>query len=63
MNPILEQMKAEEERRYLKARKDVYEAIKSFRDLSPKQQEKLTEEVFGAAAVSTALKIMQQYLG
>lgn len=49
--------------KYLKARKDLIDALHSFNDLHPLQKEQLTKELFGAGAVVAIQDIVRRYFG
>ena len=63
MNPIAEALMSEEEKKYLKAKKDILQAAKSFSDLSPQWQGKLSKELYETAKVIAMYQIMQRHLG
>ena len=63
MNPVAEALMSEEEKKYRNARKDVLQAAKSISELTEQQQEQLVKELFGATAVVTMYRIMQQHIG
>ena len=63
MNPIAEALMSEEEKKYLKAKEDILQAAKSFSDLSPQWQERLSNELCEAAKVLAMYQIMQRHLG
>ena len=44
---------------YEKAKQDLITALQSFRMLSPRQQEMLAKELFGAASVEAVVNIIQ----
>ena len=45
---------------YDKAKQDIMQAMVSIRKLPPQQQQRLAEELFGAANVATMLTILNQ---
>ena len=49
-----------QEEKYQKALKDVIEAIKSMQELTPQQQRRLAEELWGVAMAAELYRIMQQ---
>ena len=51
MNPLAEALMSEEEKKYLKAKEDILQAAKSFSDLSPQWQERLSMELYETAKV------------
>ena len=51
MNPVAEALMSEEEKKYLKAKEDIMQAAKSFSDLSPQWQERLSKELYETAKV------------
>ena len=63
MNPVAEALLSEEEKKYLKAKEDILQAAKSFSDLSPQWQERLSSELCEAAKVLAMHQIMRRYLG
>lgn len=63
MNPVAEALMSEEEKKYHDAKKDTLQAAKSISELTPQQQEQLVKDLFGATAVVTMYRIMQQYFG
>lgn len=46
---------------YKKAKQDIIQALISVQKLSPQQQKDLATELFGAAKVSFAMQIFDQY--
>ena len=63
MNPIAEALMSEEEKKYLKAKEDILQAVKSFSDLSPQRQAQLSKELLEAAKILAMHQIMQRHLG
>lgn len=63
MNPVAEALMSEEEQKYLKAKEDILQAAKSFSDLSPQWQERLSNELCEAAKDLAMHQIMQRHLG
>ena len=63
MNPIAEALMSEEEKKYLKAKEDILQAAKSFSDLSPQWQERLSNELCEAVKVLAMYQIMQRHIG
>ena len=63
MNPVAEALMSKEERKFLKAKEDILQAARSISELTPQQQEQLIKDLFGATAVVTMYRIMQQYIG
>lgn len=63
MNPVAEALMSEEEKKYLKAKEDILQAAKSFSDLSPQWQERLSMELYETAKVLTMHQILRRYLG
>ncbi|WP_027203716.1 hypothetical protein [Butyrivibrio fibrisolvens] len=53
----------EPEDAYKKARKDMIQALQSTQRLTPVQRQKLAEELFGAAAVSSIIQLLNNYHG
>ena len=51
MNPLVETLMTEEEKKYLKAKEDILQAAKSFSDLSPQWQDRLAKDLIEAAKV------------
>lgn len=62
MNPIADALMSEEEKKYWKAKEDILQAAKSFSDLSPQWQERLSRELYETAKVLAMQQIMQRYL-
>ena len=51
MNPMYEQVQAlDEEKKYIRAENDLWQAIKSFQELKTDKQEKLIKKFIGEAA-------------
>ena len=48
---------------YEKAKKDIIQALQSTQRLTPVQRQKLAEELFGAAAVSSIIQLFNNYHG
>ena len=48
---------------YDKAKQDIIQAMTSIRKLPPQQQQRLAEELFGAANVAALIKIFNQTRG
>jgi len=48
------------EDKYIKAKKDLLEAMDSFQQLTPQERERLITELFGVAAVNEVCRIMNQ---
>lgn len=48
---------------YDKAKQDIMQALASVRKLPPQQQQRLAEELFGAANVAALLTIFNQTMG
>lgn len=48
---------------YKKAKQDFIQAIMSIQKLSPQQQQRLAEEIFGEASVIAVSQIFRHYLG
>ena len=63
MNPVAEALMSEEEKKYLKAKEDILQAAKSFSDISPQWQERLSNELCEVAKVLAMHQIMQRHLG
>ena len=63
MNPVAEALMSEEEKNYLKAKEDILQAARSISELTTQQQEQLIKDLFGATAVVTMYRIMQQHIG
>ena len=61
MNPIADALMSEDEKKYLKAKEDILQATKSFFDLSPQWQEKLSTELCEAAKVAAMYQAVQRY--
>lgn len=47
--------------KYEKAKKDLIQALKSFKELNFQEQHQLASELFGVAQVDFVLKIVSQY--
>lgn len=60
MNDLYVKLEIEPKEKYEKARKDVFQAIKSLQELTPQQQEQLANEIFGCESVAHMQRIMQQ---
>ena len=61
MNPIAEALMSEEEKKYLKAKEDIMQAAKSFSDLSPQWQERLSKELYETAKVLVMYQALKHY--
>ena len=61
MNPVAEALMSEEEKKYLKAKEDILQAAKSFSDLSPQWQERLSKELYEAARVLAMYQALKHY--
>ena len=61
MNPIAEALMSEEEKKYLKAKEDILQAAKSFSDLSPQWQERLSKELYETAKVLAMYLALKHY--
>ena len=61
MNPIAEALMSEEEKKYLKAKEDILQAAKSFCDLSPQWQHRLSKELIEATKVFTMYQALKHY--
>lgn len=48
------------EDKYIKAKKDLLEAMDSFQQLTPQERERLITELLGVAAVNEVCRIMNQ---
>ena len=59
MNPIESKLQEDENKRYVKAKHDLLEVLKSFDTLSPQQQKRLLAEVCQAET----FVMMMQYMG
>lgn len=53
----------EPEDAYEKAKMDLMKALESIQSLTPYQQQKLAEEIFGVATVAGFCKLLEHYLG
>jgi len=62
MNPMYEQVQAlDEEKKYIRAENDLWQAIKSFQELKTDKQEKLIKKFIGEAAFYKFLQMMKNY--
>ena len=61
MNPIAAALMSEEEKKYLKAKEDIMQAAKSFSDLSPQWQERLSKELYETAKVLAMYQALKHY--
>lgn len=61
MNPVAEALMSEDEKKYLNAKKDILQAVKSFSDLSPQWQEQLSKELYETAKVLAMHQILKHY--
>lgn len=48
--------------KYKKAKADLVQAFKSYSDLTPMEQECLVKEIWGAAQVELAYRLLRQYI-
>ena len=63
MNPIAEALMSEEEKKYLKAKEDILQAVKSYSDLSPQWQAQLSKELYETAKFLAMHQVMRQHFG
>jgi len=49
--------------KYQRAKQDLLQAFKSYNELTPMEQECLAKEIWGAAQVELAYRILSQYRG
>lgn len=53
----------EEQRKYMKAKQDIIQAIKSINDLQPEERERLANELFGAVNVAAVMEMWRRFSG
>ena len=63
MNDFNIKMNVEPTDNYTKAKKDLLQAMISVQALTPVEQRRLAEEIFGAAKVTMVLNLLQNFVG
>ena len=63
MNPILQEMSDERQRRYDDAKKDLLQAIYSASKLDEAQKQQLAMELLGVETMTAFYRMLRQYYG